>query len=447
MGANHLPCYGYDRNTAPNLCKFASENIFFRNAYSNAGWTLPSHFSIFTGLYPKHHGVELTTDSLSKKIPTLTQILKDNGYVTIWDGPTKDPSLPLNKGLGRGFDEIIYNPQYTVGWSEGIDELVKNSKQGKKTFLFLHTYWVHDPYIVGNVASSNSKRLFTNENASDIPTRYEDYSKFSQEFYDFLMSRLTSDKSHYHIINSFSKRQDLIAKLQASKDLYSKSLIFNQLVSFDDKVKYFRDYYESLLSRNNSSYVEAIYDEMIYYLDSNLKQIFSFIDSKEFKNNTILIITSDHGEEFMEHGYFLHPEDQLYNTTTSVPLIVRIPFLSYKVINNTVQSVDIYPTVLDLLGIYQSKDVSIDGKSLASQLLGKKNATKDNYVISEGLNVDTIRYGNWKLYVKNDANSLHNEYELYNLDKDPQEQDNVFKNYPQIIANLLENLRKIVYKR
>src|SRR3989344_4435924 len=57
LGTNHLPCYGYERDTAPILCAFAKENVMFQNAYSNATWTLPSHVSAFTGLYPETHNV------------------------------------------------------------------------------------------------------------------------------------------------------------------------------------------------------------------------------------------------------------------------------------------------------------------------------------------------------------------------------------------------------
>src|SRR4029078_11710125 len=64
LGSNHLPCYGYYRNTAPNLCKFANDNVLFFHSYSNASWTLPSHFSMFTALYPKHHGVNEDNDVL-----------------------------------------------------------------------------------------------------------------------------------------------------------------------------------------------------------------------------------------------------------------------------------------------------------------------------------------------------------------------------------------------
>ena len=75
LGANHLPCYGYERNTSPNLCNFAKENVFFTNAFSNASWTLPSHFSIFTSLYPNHHNmINYGTIKLDRITDTIAEL-------------------------------------------------------------------------------------------------------------------------------------------------------------------------------------------------------------------------------------------------------------------------------------------------------------------------------------------------------------------------------------
>ncbi len=232
LGANHLPCYGYDRNTAPNLCKFASENILFRNAYSNAGWTLPSHFSIFTSLYPKHHNMETYSDTLSNKIPTLTEILNKNGYQTIWVGSTNDPTLPLNKGLGRGFNKIISNAYRTNidQWTKGLNDFIENSNKGKKTFLFLHTYWVHDPYLLGNIPNRD-KNLFIKDNAYSIPMTTDEFFQFTSGFYKFLIDSLSQDNNE-SLVNllSANKKEELIIKLKSAKDLADREAIFTSFL-------------------------------------------------------------------------------------------------------------------------------------------------------------------------------------------------------------------------
>ena len=125
LRADSLACYGYFRDTAPNLCNFAKENVLFLNSYSNADSTLPSHFSIFTSLYPSSHGVtEILRYELSPGITPLAQFLKNNGYETVFVGQENDPSFPLDKGLGRGFDKIIYNVEDPKQWTDGLESLL-----------------------------------------------------------------------------------------------------------------------------------------------------------------------------------------------------------------------------------------------------------------------------------------------------------------------------------
>ena len=87
LSALHLPCYGYQRNTAPNLCRFAKENILFQNSYSQTPFTISSHFSIFTSLYPTtHQMLRPYTGYLKEEYLTLPQVFRLNGYQTIYNG-------------------------------------------------------------------------------------------------------------------------------------------------------------------------------------------------------------------------------------------------------------------------------------------------------------------------------------------------------------------------
>ncbi len=144
LRAKSLPFYGYDKNTSPNLFDFANKSFLFKNTYSQSAYTLDSHFSIFTSLYASSHKMTVPfVSNLSESIITLPQIFKQNGYETYYLGVTKDFNLPLNKGLGRGFDHEIltYDPD---GWIKGLK--IQNLAS-KKFFAFLHTYRVHEPYI------------------------------------------------------------------------------------------------------------------------------------------------------------------------------------------------------------------------------------------------------------------------------------------------------------
>jgi arylsulfatase A-like enzyme len=146
----------------------------------------------------------------------------------------------------------------------------------------------------------------------------------------------------------------------------------------------------------------------------------------------------------MEHGDLGHPADHLYNTTTSVPLIMYIPGIKQKKIDDLVQSIDILPTVLDLTGLKSPKN-HFDGIDITDSILGHWQFKLNDYLISEGSN-DSIRNNRWKLYV-NYNDGPNNTYELYDLYKDPLEKNNLAQKEPQIVKSLHVNLNKIIYKR
>jgi arylsulfatase A-like enzyme len=444
LGSNHLPCYGYKRDTAPNICKFAKENVFFTNSFSNASWTLPSHFSIFTSLYPKHHGVVLgDTDILSKKVTTLTQNFKTDQYDTIYVGPLLDPSMPLDKGLGRGFNTIKgsrYNNLKT--WNFGLTQLLNNAKNGKKTFLFLHTYWVHSPYVVEDLGRKDNNHAFTNEHISEIPLTMKESQEFTSDFYDYVMNNYGKNLNN-------TTDNDFTKSIQRLKDtsnyIRAKSLYY----SFNDdfKMKLSNRYYLDKISASKDKilYARDLYDESIFYLDQNFKQLFSITSHKELKNNTILIITSDHGEEFAEHGNISHPANDLFNTVTATPLIMYIPGIKQRTISNLVQSIDIAPTVLNLVGI-KTPD-TFEGIDLTDLILNKKYARSNPYLISNGQGIDSIRNKKWKLYVKYSLPSQDKKMKLYDLVNDPLENHNVYSDNIDIAKSLYQRFTEIIYKK
>jgi arylsulfatase A-like enzyme len=450
LGAEHLPCYGYARDTAPNLCQFAKENILFSEAYSNGPWTLPSHFSIFTSLYPKHHGMinysEGRKEKLSTDIPTVTEILKENSYRTVFVGPIDDLGLDVKRGLGRGFDEVIdYEGIYT--WNKGYDALLENNKKGNKTFLFLHTYWVHDPYLVGDLEDKGRGRLFTDKYYPEMPLTNVEFHAFTKGFYDYLINVIDDEVNwaNKDKIAKYELRVEIKKKMEQSKDLKYSGQLFRELLPQKDQEAYFSDYYFKLMSRPHIlTYAKDLYDEQIYYLDRKLTTLFDLVLRKELADNTILIVVSDHGEEFMEHGGFTHPADHLYNTTTKTLMTMHIPGVKSRKVKDMVQNIDIMPTVLDLLGI--KSPPNIDGISLKGLIRGDMIAQKNDYLISQG-SIDSIRNKKWKLYVNYYAVGPGNNYELYDLEKDPEEKNNLADEKTQLVAKLFENLNRIIYKK
>jgi arylsulfatase A-like enzyme len=392
--------------------------------------------------------VNFDTNKLDPGINTMAELFKKANYKTIYVGPLDDPSLPLQKGLERGFETISDSLSSTslASWNKAITQLIKNNSEKQSTFLFLHTYWVHAPYVVNDVSEGNNKRIFTNDSYSDVPLDWSGFYKFSKEFLGLIISKY-EDKIKTDGMVYKNNDQNIIDSLKGAKNITDAEEIYHNLINDSNVIDgYSTEFYFNQIGKSSEkvSYIKSLYDEMIYYLDKRLTMIFDIASNKELANNTIIIITADHGEEFMEHGAIAHPADHLYNTTTTVPLIMYIPGIKQRKIDDLVQSIDILPTVLDLTGLKSSEN-HFDGIDLTDVLLGHPQAKHNDYLISEGPN-DSIRNNRWKLYVKNPRGE-NNVYELYDLYNDPLEKNNLAKKEPKIVKSLQDNLNKIIYKR
>lgn len=446
LSSAHLPCYGYQRNTATNLCKFANDNVIFTNSFSDSSWTLPSLFSIFTSLYPKHHemelglnGIEEEGHGLNSSFPTLTETLSSQGYETLFIGPTDSPSVPLDKGLGRGFKLFIPEHQRDLNlWQKGIDKLKENNKLGKKTFLFLYTNWSHEPYLTKDY-SGKSEMLYTKNIYPQIPKSFNDYFKFSPAFFDFFKTFL--DKKLEHSSEKEKKwLTEMIDKMK-TVDFKEGEKVFNTF-NYKQKHYYYNSYYKDLLKKTDPSglYAAALYDESIYYLDKKLQEIFPRLETSELSKNTIIIIAPMHGEEFMEHGDLSHGRN-LYNTSLNSPLIMYIPGIKNKKIESLVQGIDIYPTILGLLGIKKSEN--LEGKNLTTLIVGNEQDKNNRYLISQLIDQDAIRDNRWKLYIRYSSQKI----ELFDLKNDPKEQTDLARIKPEIVKRLQDALEHIIYKK
>jgi len=432
LSALHLPCYGYHRDTAPNLCRFAKENILFINSYSQTPFTISSHFSIFTSLYPStHQMVKPYAGYLKEEYLTLPQVFRMNGYQTIYNGALINNHLPLDRGLGRGFNSIQKGSIYS--WDIVFQELIKKNKEKRPTFAFLHTSFVHDPYLVGH-----NKRLFTNlPEYPNIPLTKEEYNAFTPEFLSFLINYLEIDFEYAGLVFSDKK---LLDKLKGAKNLAAAQEIFNNLSNEEKKlaIKYWNGSRIDRNDKNQIEYLKALYDEAIYELDKKLTKLFSLLEDPELAKNTIIIITSDHGEEFMQHGELYHGRN-IYRTSTYVPLIIYIPGVKKNKINDLIQGIDIYPTVLGLTGL--SPQSFIQGNNFTDVILKRKNAKTNQYVISDFNDIVGVQDKKWRLYfnMKDPKRS-----ELYDIEFDPFEQEEVKYLYPTIYEELVKVAEKYI---
>jgi arylsulfatase A-like enzyme len=198
------------------------------------------------------------------------------------------------------------------------------------------------------------------------------------------------------------------------------------------------------------AYIRALYDENILLLDKQLKGILASL-KPQLDKDTILIITADHGEEFMEHRDLGH--SSLYNEVLRVPLIVSVPKVPARMVTAPAEGIDLYPTVLRFLGIAPASP--IEGSDLTGSILGlpfshgKPYIISDLYYLTSPENTDilykqkTIVTDKWKLYAKNIDNLTNpKNIELYDAKNDPRDTTNVSSQYPKIVHALTSQLQQ-----
>jgi arylsulfatase A-like enzyme len=182
-------------------------------------------------------------------------------------------------------------------------------------------------------------------------------------------------------------------------------------------------YLSKSLNESDVDYITACYDGGINYIDQLVGILLDELSKLQLEKNTIIVITSDHGQALMEHGYILKHVD-LYDEIIHIPLIIKSPRISFKkIIENQVQSIDIMPTILDLVGI--SIPATVQGRSLLPLINEPENTSFPVY--SEKEDAVSIRINEFKFIWRDSG-----RHELYNLANDPKEKINLIDRYPNL---------------
>ena len=415
LRADRLGCYGYSRNTSPNIDMFANRSLVFKNTFSNAYNTLPSHMSIFSGLYPPTHKMNFYGGpALSPDFLTLPQILKRHGYQTIWNGPLYTSALDLKKGFEKGIDSF-YDSCFstTEGYElQRFEQILETIDS--KFYLFIHSYLNHTPYYYPFhfdstfINASYNGRLPKNFSACTDKLFLYIQNDYKKKFSEFnyktrtLPSHLKSELINMVRSNNRDDFSKMVFRLQGDPGLPE-----------DYRISFF---FPNIIIRNPTSAdiseLNNRYDNGVFYVDYVFQKILLALKEKGLLEKTIIIITSDHGEELYEHKAFDH--NSFYDHTIQTPLIIKIPGLDKKVeINTLAQSIDIMPMLLSLLGI--KAPGYLQGKNLLAQ-----HDNQNTYVFGYSFGAMYARSDRWKYIVNNDGTE-----ELYHLPSDAGEQNNL----------------------
>lgn len=430
--ADHFSVYGYKRLTTPNIDNLARQSILFKSAYAQTNWTLVSFASLLTGKYPRSIGMfeanrrlsdfPYIDPRLSEAEITLPEVLKKAGYRTagFFTGGFNDSIYGFNQGfdLYRNYkSNSDAKKEPRKSFSTFLPEAFKWMKENKDApfFILLNPIEPHRPYLPA-----------------------DSFIKLYAENYTGIMALSWLSKG---LLTSIKKDNEgwncSLDNLTTDGGLSGKT----KLLSPGEPVV--------RISQADIDYLIARYDASVAYADKFIGEIIEWIQ-KTISDNTIIIITADHGEGLGDHGSFLHCTDppRLYQEIIHVPLIIKIPkkWLNTKnaILNQPVELVDLMPTILDLVGIPEPLSKGVQGKSLVGIIMGEEKEEVNRAVFAEtlgyGFNVQSIKEGDWKLIHTKSVDRAASKIELYNLSTDPYETRNLTLQKPRVVKRLLGQL-------
>lgn len=362
----------------PAIDSLAENGVLFLNAIASSSWTKPSFASFFTGLYPSTHNTVHKLDRLPNKVKTLAEILSEGGYLT--SGFPNNPNISSTFNFQQGFHTYRYlKPNLPLWAPESGVHLV-----GYRIIRVLFERYIKE---------GDQPRSYYWP-AEDVNKEVFPWLKANARNQFFLMIHYMDPHDPYFF-----------------RPLNNKS--FARIRNPAPR--------PSLANR-----LAVAYAQEVKYLDKNLAKLFDFLKQNNLYENTMILLISDHGEEFFEHNGWWHGTS-LYEEQIHVPMIIKFRKGKNKgrIYNEVVQLLDIPPTVLDEVGLPRSE--KMQGRSLAGTAL---EAAASEGALSElnleGQVMSSYRENRWKWIEANPSNPRGLPLKsLFDLKSDPREQKNL----------------------
>jgi arylsulfatase A-like enzyme len=410
--ADHMSCYGYHRQTTPYLDQLASKGVLYENAISPAPWSLPAHWSIFTGLFPARHGVWNKYLALSPQYQTIAQILGAEGYDTA--AFSNNPYVGIKNGFGRGF--------------AAFEELFRIRE--RRTLLNL------------------TKRAANKILLTAFKLKFDGAYRTNRMIKRWLTSRPNPQRPFFFFVNYMEPHEPYQPPWPYRSRFIDERVrtASRGVVADYTRTGGTTKIHNCRLSDWDVAVDVALYDAELAFLDAQLHSLFSYMEQRGFLDNSLLIITSDHGHSLGEHGYIGHAADWLYDTQVRVPLILYGPQILPPAtrVPRQVQLVDIVPTILAMLGSKQGDWAhQLQGQSLLPEDQNDHHrpftVVHARYRVEQGARereLMAIRTDDYKyIWTKNGHD------ELYHIKQDPAERHNVIDQTPTKVSELQALLR------
>ncbi|MFH1278025.1 MAG: sulfatase [Candidatus Eisenbacteria bacterium] len=422
--ADHLGCYGYERNTSPHMDRIAGEGMLFENYYVAAPFSGPSKATLHTGLYPHHNGVRSMPQRILRGATTLAEVFRANGYETAGfaSGVFMGPEFDYHKGfrtyeaLGTPYDLLRF----------------RTALGGLELVLHRWTPWYlsdEERYERVGAGRGVSLALEWIDRAGGAPF--------------FCLFELNEPHFTYVPPPPFANRfGDPAPGLALMEDYEARRVPRYDLIYAIERTGYTEADLRSAVD---------LYDGEIAWADDAIGRFRRGLEERGLFDRTIVVVTADHGENFGDHGtWFEHT--YLYDSSLRVPMMLRYPpAVPVRRVHSTAAEVDLFPTLLDLAGL------RYDGPLDGAGMMGKaERDTSDRPVFAEDdIYRDPrlagypryrtyfpgvigkwrmIREGDWKLiYIPGPEGP---EYELYHLPGDPRELHDLHGERPDVAEPL-----------
>jgi len=437
--ADRLSLYGHQTRTTPFLDGFAKDALVFDNCQSIASTTVPAHASLLTNLTPSQHGADNTHCYLNDQLLTLAEIFQGAGYRTFMYA--ENPYISPQTGFGQGFDQVV-NP-----WQRKYRETTARKLFEKIPTRFRHPQWLQSllsPNITMWALSAIGGL------GEETLIEWLEDGDGGRPFFAFLNYM----EAHQPIITPENIRLALMNRNQVEES-------YRKVINPPQQWLYTFGHHE--LGPGQLAHHQATYDAALRELDGLLQSLVEELKERGLLDNTIVVISSDHGEHLGEH-HLLDHQYSLYRELLEVPLVLHYPQgVPAGRENRPVMNIDLFPTLIELAGIEAPPATEQEtqlGPRLSRSLLqpAETRTRVAEYPTAADApmevvthlkpGIDTAPFERGLRSILREPHKLiaasDGSVSLFDLGRDPGEETNLAESAPQLAAELLGELDSLL---
>ena len=397
LRADHLSPYNPDVKYTPNFARFANESVVFTRGVAQSAWTKPSFGSIYTGRFPHDHSATDRVRPLPDDAVTLAELLRDAGYLTLgMSNSNPNNSMGMNFDQGYTYFEDLKPNAFLFGMPLSARGLALHRRLFEPIRKRVMPFVVHVRhfYEPADVVTDTALRWLDEKTAPERPL--------------FLTVHYMDPHDPY--LNGQRKGRGYVH--HDFKDRPDRAQLVPELL--------------------------RAYAGDIGFMDIHFGRFMDGLRERGFYDDTLIVVTADHGEEFLDHGDFSHGKT-LYNEMIAVPLLIKLPANAGagSVNEDLANHIDIAPTILSIAGLTTPE-------SMAGQPLLAADGAFLNAHATHAFSETSIEEDDWtavqtadsKFIVHGSEKQQEHTRELYNLAVDPKEKNNLIAANPPVAAEL-----------